>query len=90
MAEQTYALIVNGVVQQLLSTDQDIANLFAAGLQWVPVANPAGVAAGDLFDGTNFTAPAAPVAPAPVVTLADLEAQLASLQTAIAALSAGH
>ena len=90
MAENTYALINNGVVQQLLATDQDISTLFAPGLNWVAVANPAGVMPGYLYDGTNFSAPTPPSAATSGVTLAQLQAQLAALQTAIAAFAPVH
>ncbi len=90
MTEQTYALINNGVVQQLLTTDQNISTLFAPGLEWVLMANPAGVVPGYLYDGTNFTAPTPPTVTVASVSLAELQAQLASIQVAIAALSAAH
>ena len=87
MKEQSYALIRNGVVQQLLTTDQDIASMFAPGLQWVQVADPGSVSPGDLYNGTSFTAPAPLAAPAGGMTLAALQAELATLQRAVAALS---
>ena len=90
MTERTYALIASGVVQQLLVTNEDISTMFAPGLRWVLIADPAGVSPGYHFDGTNFTAAVPPAAPASIVSLAQLQAEVAALQGAIAALMATH
>lgn len=90
MGEHTYALITNGVVQQLLTTEQDISALFAPGLRWVLVANPTGSCPGCLYDGTNFTAPIPPNASASTVTLAELQEEIVTLQRAIAAFAAAQ
>lgn len=87
MTAQTYALINNGVVQQVLTTDQDISTLFAPGLQWVPVSSATVASPGYLYDGSNFTAPAPLAAAATTPTLATLQAQLAALQAALSAVT---
>jgi len=89
MAEQTYALIDNGVVQQLLTTDQDISTMFAPGLRWVAVEASPGIVPGSRYDGANFLPAVIPAAPAIGMSLSDVQADLARLQNALTAL-AGH
>ncbi len=80
MSEANYVLVRDGVVQQLLSTEQEISKMFAPGMQWIKVATPDGVAPGDLYDGTKFTAAAPPSSSVPRVTLFDLQAELERLR----------
>jgi hypothetical protein len=92
MTAQIYALIKDGVVQQVLSTEQDISKMFAAGLRWVAVGSH-DVAPGYHYDGSNFVAPEPPEAPVGAAVgggLAELQAQVAALHGAVSALSVNH
>ena len=86
---KTYARIENGIVAELLKTEGDITRMFNPALVWVDVSLQADVMQGWHFDGVNFTAPATPQTPVPAPSIAELQAQLATLSAQIAALS-GH
>ena len=86
---KTYARIENGIVAELLKTDGDITRMFNPTLVWVDVSSRADVIQGWQFDGVDFTAPARPHTTAQAPSIAELQAQLATLSAQIAALS-GH
>ena len=84
---RTYARIQDGSVAELIKTHGDITRMFHPALVWVDVSTLAGVAESWLFDGTNFTPPPAAPARPPTPTIAELEAQLATISVQLAALS---
>lgn len=84
---KTYARIQDGFVAELVRTNGDIAAMFNSGLVWSDVSAHPEVATGWQFDGTNFSAPAAPPQVPPAPTLAELQAQLAALSAQLASLS---
>jgi hypothetical protein len=90
MSETTFALVSNGVVQQLLTTGEDISKMFAPGLQWIKVSDPKGAVPGYRYDGVHFTAPTLPDASAPRVSLDELRGDLRKLEAAFAAFEAEH
>jgi hypothetical protein len=91
MAERTYARVQDGTVAELFRTAEDISTMFSAELTWIDVSDVAHVAEGWLYDGTQFSPPMTPVAPAPSTpTLAELQIQLATLSAQIAALTGSH
>jgi hypothetical protein len=82
-----YARIDNGLVAELLSTNGNIAAMFNPAIVWIDVTSQQGIAEGWSFDGTNFSPPPAlPPVPAPL-TIADMQAQIATLAAQLAALS---
>ena len=84
---RTYARIHDGRVAEILKTEGDIKAMFHPSLAWVDITAQPNVVEGWHFDGTKFTAPpAAPPADA-VVTVAELQAQLARLSAQLATLS---
>lgn len=85
---KTYARIQDGTVAELLRTDMPIAALFHPGLTWVDVSDQPGVAEGWSFNGTRFEKPIIPATPAGLPTMAQVLADLASLNAEIAALKA--
>lgn len=92
MAEKTYARLVGGTVMELVTTSADITHLFHPSLHWMDVTGQT-VAIGWQLEGTNFTAPAAPVstAAAPhVPTLAELQVALAALTARFGAYQAAQ
>jgi hypothetical protein len=84
---RTYARISDGVVAELVQTDQDIGEMYHPALNFIE-ATGTGAAVGWLWSGTGFTPPAPrqPTLAAP--TLADLDAALAALTRQVAALRA--
>ena len=84
---KTYARIQDGLVAELLQTDDDITSLFNPALAWVEVSSQSDIAEGWHFDGTNFTPPSPPPPAAPGPTIAELQTQLAALSAQLAALS---
>jgi hypothetical protein len=82
-----YARIDNGMVAELLSTDGNIATMFNSAIVWIDVTSQQGIAEGWSFDGASFSPPPAPP-PAPgAPTIADMQAQIATLAAQLAALS---
>jgi len=83
----TYARIQNGSVAELFESAADPSTLFNPTLVWEPVTT-CGVAVGWVFCNGSFSAPT-PVTPTPVATpsLTQLQAELASIQAQITALS---
>ena len=55
---QIYARIENGIVAELIATEQDIGSMFHAALHWVDASGAPGVGPGWRHDGENFAAPA--------------------------------
>jgi hypothetical protein len=84
---KTYARIQEGVVAELLKTDNDITTMFVPSLLWVDVSSDTGIREGWRYDGKSFAAPAAIPAPPSIPTLADLQSQLTELSVRITALS---
>ena len=84
---KTYARIQDGLIAELLQTDDDITSLFNPALSWVEVSSQPDIAEGWHFDGTNFTPPSPPPPAAPGPTIAELQTQLAALSAQLAALS---
>ena len=82
-----YARIQDGLIAELLRTDDDITGLFNPALSWVDVSSQPDIAEGWHFDGTNFTPPSPPPPGAPGPTIAELQTQLAALSAQLAALS---
>lgn len=84
---KTYARIQDGLVAELLQTDDNIVTMFHPALIWVDVSSEPEVSYGWVYNGKNFTAPPAfpPVEPAP--TIAELQAQIAALGAQLAVLS---
>ncbi len=83
-----YARIHDGVVAELITSAIDPAALFNPALVWEPV-NTSSVALGWLFANGSFSAP--PIVTPPLLitpSLSQLQAELATIQTQIAALSA--
>ncbi|MDE2197907.1 MAG: hypothetical protein KGJ41_02705 [Rhodospirillales bacterium] len=81
-----YARVADGRIAELFSTDGDITRLFHASLRWVEVTGTA-VAVGWVEKGAGFVAPALVPASLVVPTVAELQAELATLSARIAALS---
>ena len=86
MKQQSYALICQGVVQQLLTTDADLTTMFAPGLHWIAITGTEGVTPGYLYDGSGFAAPTLASISTPSLSLAEIEAELVKLHGAVAAL----
>ncbi len=84
---RTYARIQDGCVAELLKTDGDITAMFNPELVWIDVSAQPSVAEGWQFNGTTFTTPVIVPPTAPVVTLAELQAQIAALSAQLAAFS---
>jgi hypothetical protein len=83
-----YARIENGLVAELLMTEGDIVAMFNPAIVWIDVSSQPGLAEGWSFDGANFAPPpTSPPAP-PAPTIAELQAQIATLAVELAALSA--
>lgn len=58
---QTYARLENGVVMEIIATDQDIKTMFSPGLVWVEITNITPLPAeGWTYDGTAFAPPPGP------------------------------
>lgn len=83
---RTYARIQGGCVAELLKTDGDITAMFNPALVWIDISAQPSVAEGWQFDGTTFTPPVIVSPTPPVVTLAELQAQIAALSAQLAAL----
>ena len=84
---RTYARINSGTVAELLTTGQDITQLFHPSLHWVDVTGKP-VEVGWVTTVTGFAAPTPPTASGPApVTLAKLQAQLAELTARVATLT---
>ena len=88
MKQQSYALICQGVVQQLLTSDADLTTMFAPGLHWIAITGTEVVSPGYLYDGSAFKAPTLATIPARSLSLAEIEAELVKLRGAVAALMA--
>lgn len=82
---QTYARVVDGVVVELFSTAQPMAQLFHPALNWVPVGGQK-VAVGFVQQGGGFVPPPAAPALPHVPSLAELQAEIAALAAKVAAL----
>ena len=85
---KTYARIQDGLVAELLATEQDITSMFNPALTWIDVSSRADIGSGWRFDGTDFTPPipsTPPTPPPPII--AELRAQIAMLSAQLAALS---
>jgi hypothetical protein len=87
MSMKTYARIEDGLIAELLRTEDDITSLFHPALSWVEVSSQPDIAVGWHFDGTDFTPPSPPPPAAPGPTIAELQRQLAALSAQLAALS---
>jgi len=84
---KTHARIQDGLVVELLKTNRDIAGMFHPALVWVDVSSHPDVSEGWHFDGKTFASPTPPQSPAPAPTIAELQAQLASISAQLAALT---
>ncbi len=84
---RTYARIQDGRIAELLQTDGDITAMFNPALVWIDVTSQPNVAEGWEFDGSSFAAPAPVTPPPPLVTIAELQAQIAALSAQLAALA---
>jgi hypothetical protein len=82
-----YARIQDGVVAELLRTDGDISTMFHPTISWVDVSSEVEISDGWSFDGRNFTPPPAAPPVAKVSTIAELQAQIATISARLAALS---
>lgn len=83
---RTYARIHEDRVAELFATTQNMGDLFSPLLVWMDVTASPEVAVGWSYVGGQFRPPA-PIAPPPTISLAQLQAQLASLTQQIAALA---
>jgi hypothetical protein len=82
-----YARIENGAVAELITSTVDPATLFNLALVWEQVTDNR-VAVGWLFANGSFLPPPAPTPPILITpSLAQLQAELATIQAQIAALS---
>lgn len=86
---KTYARIQSERVAELVSTDQDITTMFHRDIPWVDVTSVNGIAVGWIYDGQHFSPPDSPEPTVPVVSLSQLQAQLAALSSQLNALAAG-
>jgi len=81
---KTYARIEGGRVAEFFSTASDIRQLFHPSLVWVDVTKQSDVKLGWTFDGKAFNAPApVPLTTSEVITVAELQRQLAVLSAQI-------
>jgi hypothetical protein len=85
---KTYARIDAGAIAELLTTALDITTLFYPSLTWVDVTGLT-VQVGWLQQGGGYVAPPSATNSLPAPSLADLQAQLASLSAQIAAFQPG-
>ena len=81
---RTYARIHENKVAELFTTTQGMGDLFSPMLVWVDVTGSPDVMVGWNYADGQFTPPA-PIAPPPSASLAQLQAQLASLAQQVAA-----
>lgn len=89
---KTYARLESGVVAELLTTGANITTLYNPNLVWVDVTGNTTIQIGWVQQsGGGFAAPAAAIIPqgasVAVVSLANLQAQLSSLQNELTALT---
>jgi hypothetical protein len=84
---RTYARIQNGIVAELLKTDGDITSMFNPELVWIDVSSQSAVVDGWMLDGEDFMPPEILPPPEAVLTIAQLQAQIAALAAQVAALS---
>jgi len=57
MSARTYARMQDGVVAEMLTTQNDISEMFVPSLTWIDVSSTPEVEAGWSFDGARFAAP---------------------------------
>lgn len=84
---RTYARVQDGSVAELLKTGSDITQLFHPSLVWIDVSADPQIQEGWRFDGKKFSPPQEPAGQASTSTIAELQAQLASIEAKLAALS---
>jgi phage tail protein X len=82
MSTHAYARIQSGVVAELLTTADEISEMFVPSLTWIDLSATPEVAEGWTYDGAQFAAPVVST------TLSANPPGLAELQSQIAALSA--
>ena len=87
---KTFARLQDGLVAELVTTEQPIHTLFHPGMVWLDVSGEPAVTTGWLSDGRTVSRPAAAeVMPAPTrdpsAELADIRSALAALQARVAA-----
>ena len=85
---RTYARIQDGSVAELLKTGSDVTQMFHPSLVWVDVSADPQIREGWRFDGKEFSPPQEPAEQASAPTIAELQAQLASIEAKLAAVSA--
>lgn len=85
---KTYARIQDGLVAELMTTGSDVTQMFHPSLIWIDVSADTPIKEGWRFDGKGFSPPHEPTEPASALTVGELQAQLASIEAKLAALSA--
>ena len=84
-----YARVQDGVVQEILATDQPVENLFHPDLIWVRLSDGSPAAPGWRYDGTDFSEPPAVQNIAEAPSLHSVMAALANVQEQLAAMRPG-
>ena len=87
MPMRTYARIRSGVVAEVLKTDADITKLFVRCLIWIDVSSVPGLREGWRYDGKVFSAPPNLQIAASSPTIAEIQAQLATLHAKLEGIS---
>jgi hypothetical protein len=82
-----YALMLDGVVAELLTTEGDIVAMFNPAIVWVDVSSGPEIVEGWVFDGSNFAPPPRPPAAPSAPTIVELQALIGILAAQLASLA---
>ena len=83
----TYARIQDGRVAELVTSSSNIDQMYHPALRWMNVSSVTGIAEGWSYDEVTFLKPAPQAITAHQMTIAEMQAQLATLTVQLRVLS---